>query len=106
MGFLQGKLRVKVEGCDGLLNLCYSRGQKCKSNPYCRVFCYPRSPQETDPLCPSAWRSPMIVGAVAPRWRCAEHDFDFMWKSTQDRSEGTFAGPNKSSAKRGEISRL
>jgi hypothetical protein len=108
--YLHGKLQVTLEKAEGLMNLIYMGGKKCGSNPYCRVFCYPRSPTSKGTLCPEAWRSPMVVGNVSPKWD-AVHTFDFAWEqesaeepppveppapvkdSSTDRSEGTFAGP-------------
>lgn len=81
--FLQGQLKVTVQHAEGLHNVCYNRGKKCGANPYCRVFCYANSPSSKKSLCPSAWRSPMLVGAVAPKW-CASHTFNFKWKDPRD----------------------
>merc|ERR1719440_2452634 len=111
---LQGQLKVTVMHAEGLAKLTYSKDGKSRGgcNPYCRVFCYPNSPTEKVPLCPSAWRSPLDADTVSPKWN-AVHTFEFNWvppKPVEDapegppgsprglelgtgRSDGTFAGP-------------
>merc|ERR1711865_1211243 len=77
-GPVEGTLKVTVMWCEGLMNLVYSRGKRTGSNPYCRVFCYPDSPVGEQTLRPSAWRSPLAVGTLSPKWN-ASHTFNFLW---------------------------
>merc|ERR1719424_985956 len=120
---VQGKLKVTVCACEGLMNLTYTRGKRSGSNPYCRVFCYPDSPTENNTLCPRAWRGPLAVGTLSPKWHAC-HTFNFCWKTPQGRlepndaplgsiqskqdiigrSDGTFAGPAIS--KKGQVAAL
>merc|ERR1711908_65955 len=97
---------------EGLMNLTYNGSRKGGANPYCRVFCYPRSPIGDTTLCPEAWQSSVVAGTVSPSWG-TEHTFNFCWfeegsedqmppeeeppalvkESSTERSEGKFAGP-------------
>lgn len=83
-GYLRGKLKVTVVSADNLTNLTYSNGKRAGSNPYCRVFCYPHSPCNGRTVCPSAWRMPLDVGTLSPKWN-ASHVFNFSWVSPKER---------------------
>jgi len=124
---LHGKLKVTVMHAEGLINSSYQCGKLAHSNPYCKVFCYPRSANGKGPLVPACWRSPVQVGTCSPRW-FAHSVFDFCWtppqpedlqeedvpvegpplssiqEPTKLRSEGTFAGPTL--MKRAQVSGL
>jgi len=75
---LRGKLKVSVLHADNLMNLTYQNGKRAGSNPYCRVFVYPHSPKDGRTVCPSAWRMPLDIGTLSPKWN-ASHVFNFNW---------------------------
>merc|ERR1711924_122276 len=86
-----GQLKVTVMHAEGLVNLTYNRGKKTGSNPYCRVFCYPRSPADRkNCLIPQAWRSPLNVSTLSPKWN-ASHTFDFWWMPSKGLQDARFA---------------
>jgi hypothetical protein len=120
---VQGKLKISILGCHNLMNLTYGRGKQAGSNPYCRVYVFPQAPESESPVRPSAWRSPLAVGTLAPKWH-SSHTFNYLWTapkgsaeladeeaeastSVEDkagRSDGTFAGSNLT--KKGQIAAL
>jgi len=123
---LHGQLKVTLLSAQGLVNLTYRQGMKSASNPYCRVFCYPRSPSKGSPLCPSAWRSPHKVDTLSPEWN-AVYTVNFSWTARTEgdkcedaadqsftgsknltsrysiREEGTFAGLPRSGSKKNVV---
>lgn len=92
---LQGTLRLVILHADGLADFSWSSQRKGTSNPYCMVYCYPRSPEVNSRPIPDCWRSPSQFQKLNPTWN-AGHCYEYRWRKPEPDAE---TSPDKSPSK-------
>lgn len=78
----KGKLTVTVVSGENLCNLNLQTLDS-RSNPYCTLFLYPRSPSKArEIVCPTIWRTETKPQTLKPEWNESQV-FEYIWTSPE-----------------------